>query len=70
MRWAISLSSTPARADDAYLLDHPAGYMVPRADALVLGGSFEEGMTDARTDPDTCARILDDNRRFFRPGWR
>jgi glycine/D-amino acid oxidase-like deaminating enzyme len=51
----------------SYLLDHPAGYMVPRADALVLGGSFEEGVADARTDPATCARILDDNRRFFRP---
>jgi D-amino-acid oxidase len=49
-----------------YLLDHPAGYMVPRADAVVLGGTFEEGIADARTDPVTCARILDDNRRFFR----
>jgi glycine/D-amino acid oxidase-like deaminating enzyme len=51
----------------SYLLDHPAGYMVPRADALVLGGSFEEGIADARADPATCARILDENRRFFRP---
>jgi D-amino-acid oxidase len=50
----------------SYLLDHPTGYMVPRADALVLGGSFEEGIAEARTDPATCARILDDNRRFFR----
>ena len=50
-----------------YLLDHPTGYMVPRTDALVLGGSFEEGIAEARTDPATCARILDDNRRFFRP---
>jgi D-amino-acid oxidase len=51
----------------SYLLDHPNGYMVPRSDALVLGGSFEEGIADPRTDPATCARILDDNRRFFRP---
>jgi D-amino-acid oxidase len=51
----------------AYLLDHPTGYMVPRSDALVLGGSFEEGIGEARTDPVTCARILADNRRFFRP---
>ena len=50
----------------SYLLDHPTGYMVPRADALVLGGSFEEGVAETRTDPATCARILDDNRRFFR----
>jgi D-amino-acid oxidase len=51
-----------------YLLDHPAGYLVPRSDALVLGGSFEEGVADASTDAVTCARILDDNRRFFGPG--
>jgi D-amino-acid oxidase len=48
-----------------YLLDHPAGYLVPRTDALVVGGSFESGVADARTDPETCARILADNRRFF-----
>jgi D-amino-acid oxidase len=51
----------------SYLLDHPNGYMVPRTDALVLGGSFEQGIAEARTDPATCARILDDNRRFFTP---
>jgi len=50
----------------SYLLDHPAGYMLPRSDALVLGGSFEQGIAEASTDPATCARILDDNRRFFR----
>jgi glycine/D-amino acid oxidase-like deaminating enzyme len=49
-----------------YLLDHPSGYMVPRADALVLGGTFEEGVGDVSTDPAACARILEDNRRFFR----
>jgi D-amino-acid oxidase len=49
----------------SYLLDHPNGYLLPRSDALVLGGSFEEGVGEARTDPATCARILDDNRRFF-----
>jgi D-amino-acid oxidase len=51
----------------SYLLDHPSGYMVPRSDALVLGGSFEEGVRETGTDPATCARILDDNRRFFSP---
>jgi glycine/D-amino acid oxidase-like deaminating enzyme len=50
-----------------YLLDHPNGYMVPRSDALVLGGTFEEGVADPRTDPAACARILEDNRRFFQP---
>jgi glycine/D-amino acid oxidase-like deaminating enzyme len=48
-----------------YLLDHPTGYMVPRSDALVLGGTFEEGVAEATADPAACARILEDNRRFF-----
>jgi glycine/D-amino acid oxidase-like deaminating enzyme len=48
-----------------YLLDHPTGYMVPRTDALVLGGTFEEGIAEATADPAACARILADNRRFF-----
>ncbi|HEY4393284.1 MAG TPA: FAD-dependent oxidoreductase [Polyangia bacterium] len=48
-----------------YLLDHPTGYLVPRSDALVLGGTFEQGIADPRTDPAACARILADNRRFF-----
>jgi glycine/D-amino acid oxidase-like deaminating enzyme len=48
-----------------YLLDHPTGYLVPRSDALVLGGTFEEGVADPRADPAACARILADNRRFF-----
>jgi hypothetical protein len=38
---------------------------VPRQDALVLGGTFEAGISEARTDPATCQRILADNRRFF-----
>jgi D-amino-acid oxidase len=48
-----------------YLLDHPNGYILPRKDALVLGGTFEVGESDPTTDPITCARILEDNRRFF-----
>jgi glycine/D-amino acid oxidase-like deaminating enzyme len=50
----------------SYLLDHPNGYVVPRSDALVLGGTFEQGIAEASTDPAACARILEDNRRFFR----
>jgi glycine/D-amino acid oxidase-like deaminating enzyme len=50
-----------------YLLDHPNGYLVPRSDALVLGGTFEEGVSEPRTDADTSARIVADNRRFFAP---
>ena len=48
-----------------YLLDHPNGYMVPRKDALVLGGTFEVNVSDPTPDAAMCARILDDNRKFF-----
>ena len=48
-----------------YLLDHPDGYVIPRADALVLGGTFEVGVADARPDPAACERILAANRAFF-----
>lgn len=47
------------------LLDHSNGYVVPRSDALVVGGTFEVGVGDARADPAACARILADNRAFF-----
>lgn len=76
--WAQRVSSRFSDQDVAVLsrqhlltnkrADHPDGYMVSRADALVLGGSFEAGISDARADPKTCARILADNRRFFAGG--
>jgi len=52
----------------SYLLDHPRGYVIPRSDALILGGTFEEGVSSARPDPAACARILEENRRFFAGG--
>jgi glycine/D-amino acid oxidase-like deaminating enzyme len=51
-----------------YLLNHPGGYVFPRADALVLGGSFEQGRLDTNIDPQVGAGILAANRRFFAGG--
>jgi glycine/D-amino acid oxidase-like deaminating enzyme len=48
-----------------YLLNHPAGYLFARSDALVLGGSFERGRSDTAVDPAVCTAILDANRAFF-----
>jgi glycine/D-amino acid oxidase-like deaminating enzyme len=48
-----------------YLLDHPAGYVFPRSDVLVLGGSMEDGRWDTTVDPVVSARILEVNRSFF-----
>lgn len=40
-------------------------YMFPRHDGVLLGGSFERGVTEAVTTPETIARILRDNGALF-----
>lgn len=44
----------------AYSLDN--GYMFPRPDGLILGGTFERGQWDAATTPEGVAGILAGNR--------
>ena len=41
------------------------GYMFPRADGIVLGGTFELDQWDTTPDPQAIARILDSHKRFF-----
>jgi D-amino-acid oxidase len=48
----------------AYSLDN--GYMFPRPDGLILGGTFERGEWDAVTTPDGVAGILAGNRQLNR----
>ncbi len=40
-------------------------YMFPRADGIVLGGTFERGQWDATPQPDAIARILDRHAAVF-----
>ena len=47
-----------------YLLSH-SGYLFPRGDAVVLGGTMERGATDATPVERSCRRILGRHRRFF-----
>ena len=63
---------TPVRGQLAILLPQPevryaygtlSGYMFPRADGIVLGGTFERGEALAQPQPDAIARILADHRR-------
>ncbi len=35
-----------------------SGYIFPRSDAVVVGGSFERGVSDPTPDPEMCAQIL------------
>ena len=39
--------------------------MFPRADGILLGGTFELDQWDATPDPQTIARIVDNHKRFF-----
>lgn len=64
----------PARGQLAVLLPQPevryafvgeAGYMFPRADGILLGGTFELDQWDATPQPDTIARILASHERLF-----
>ena len=64
----------PARGQLAILLPQPEikyafgggpGYMFPRADGIILGGSFELDQWDANPDPATVARIIVRHKRFF-----
>ena len=69
---------TPIRGQLAVLLPQPevryaynldAGYMFPRPDGVVIGGSWERGEWSTQVDPARIARILAGNARIFE-GWR
>jgi glycine/D-amino acid oxidase-like deaminating enzyme len=64
----------PARGQLAILLPQPdiryavsggPGYMFPRADGIILGGSFELDQFDANPDPAAIGRIIERHKRFF-----
>jgi D-amino-acid oxidase len=64
----------PVRGQVAVLLPQPevryaftgeAGYMFPRADGIILGGTFEHDQWSTAPEPETIARILADHRRLF-----
>jgi len=64
----------PARGQLAILLPQPeinyaftgeAGYMFPRADGILLGGTFELDQWEATPQPETIARILASQQALF-----
>lgn len=52
------------QADIQYAYRARAGYMFPRPDGIVLGGTFERGAVDPVPQPDDIARILERHREF------
>ena len=64
----------PARGQLAILEPQPEvryaftggpGYMFPRPDGIVLGGTFELDQWDTTPEPQTLARIIANHKRFF-----
>jgi len=64
----------PARVQLAILLPQPeiryaftgrAGYMFPRADGIILGGTFELDEWDTTPQPEAIANILAGHQRLF-----
>lgn len=48
-----------------YLLVHDDGYIFPRQDAVVLGGTFERGFSELKIEPAACESIFRRNQAFF-----
>ncbi|MEO8454599.1 MAG: FAD-dependent oxidoreductase [Sphingomicrobium sp.] len=48
-----------------YALTGGPGYMFPRPDGIILGGTFELDQWDTTPDPQTIARIVANHKRFF-----
>ena len=64
----------PVRGQLAILLPQPevryaftgdAGYMFPRPDGIILGGTFERGVWDTTPDPADIARIIRSHKQLF-----
>jgi D-amino-acid oxidase len=53
----------------AYAFTGAAGYMFPREDGIVLGGTFEHGEADPAPQPTAIAGIVESHRTLF-AGWR
>ena len=51
--------------DLPWLLSHSGGYIFPRHDAVLLGGTMERGRTDPTPSEATCRAIIARHRRFF-----
>ncbi|HEY0164824.1 MAG TPA: FAD-dependent oxidoreductase, partial [Sphingomicrobium sp.] len=51
--------------DVQYAYTLPDGYMFPRGDGIVLGGTFERGVWDTNPDPQTIAGILESHRNVL-----
>ncbi len=54
-----------AQPEIQYAYMGSAGYMFPRSDGIVLGGTFELDQWDTTPDPAAIARILASHKQFY-----
>ncbi len=63
IRGQIVMLAPQPEVQYAYTL--PDGYMFPRGDGIVLGGTFERGVWETTPDPQTIAGIIESHRNVF-----
>ena len=63
VRGQIVMLAPQPEVQYAYTL--PAGYMFPRGDGIVLGGTFEHGEWSTEPEPATIQHILESHQRLF-----
>jgi hypothetical protein len=64
VRGQLTFLMPQPEVDYITLMDGPL-YMFPRADGILLGGTFERGNWSVDPDPDTQKRIIEAHRQFF-----
>jgi glycine/D-amino acid oxidase-like deaminating enzyme len=63
VRGQIVMLAAQPELQYAYTL--PSGYMFPRGDGIILGGTFERDVWDTTPDPAAIADIMNSHRRLF-----
>jgi len=63
IRGQIAVLQPQPEVQYAYTL--PSGYMFPRGDGIILGGTYERGVWDLNPEPTTIAGILEAHRQLF-----
>jgi glycine/D-amino acid oxidase-like deaminating enzyme len=59
------LAVLPPQAEVRYAFTGESGYMFPRADGILLGGTFERGEWSTVPEPAAVAGIIQSHRRVF-----
>jgi D-amino-acid oxidase len=59
------LAVLPPQPEVLYAAAGSWGYMFPRLDGILLGGTFERDVWDTTPDPAAIARIVESHKGFF-----